>query len=623
MGYEIRLHPLKNLLVLGDDDKWSINQPKDRQKSIKPKDKPGGYSYMKLHRKKKVRRILRRAGYTLLFVGLAGCQFQPTGPKDSSSTAQAVSSLSASTQTNISISTATGTYSGPSLPVSSNGVQVYSGCAVPAASPNHKWYIDPVNGSTTGDGSSAHPWKSLMAVFTPLNGANPLLSSIPFTHAVNGVQTFAPNPSAPIQPGDAIELMSGNYGDIAFGNYDYNITNSDFVTVEAAAGQSPVFTSLFILGAKKFVFRNIKVQTLTTNPAAAGWGVRVTGSSGYPFQDIILQGLSVSSQDDVSGWSQADWLANAISGINIDAGVGGITSGSCVSVSDSVIYNVRFGAGLFGQNSVFTNNKIDNVGDDFIDHGTSNLAITHNELTNSEILGDGNHQDFIQGFLGTLPTGATTYNYSNILIDSNLMIRQTDPNLKFPGYVQGIDNFDADRTNVTITNNILVTSSCWGISAFSMHGGLIAHNTVLFDDTFSLVSGSGNCMPIIEAGGATHEGSNSNNVTVENNIANGYGLTFNGTGFVNQNNVCATYTSPTGVVGCQIAYTAADGTSNFPWAPGTLVGNNNEGDAAPNSEFTNFNPANLVYTVTILPNSLAAQLGAGANPATVGNISGN
>ena len=69
----------------------------------------------------------------------------------------------------------------------------------------------------------------------------------------------------------------------------------------------------------------------------------------------------------------------------------------------------------------------------------------------------------MQGQNGPIAAGVAYNAFSNILIDSNLVIRQTDPNLNFVSYLQGIDAFDEDWTNVTVTNNVIVTSSCWGI----------------------------------------------------------------------------------------------------------------------------------------------------------------
>ena len=116
-----------------------------------------------------------------------------------------------------------------------------------------------------------------------------------------------------------------------------------------------------------------------------------------------------------------------------------------------------------GNNSLFSHNEIDHFGDDGIDYGASNISITHNYIHDNFDLGDGNHEDVAQGQNGPLLRGVPYNHFSNILIDSNLVIRQTDPKLTFPTYLQGIDAFDEDWTNVTVTNNVVVTSACWGI----------------------------------------------------------------------------------------------------------------------------------------------------------------
>ena len=77
--------------------------------------------------------------------------------------------------------------------------QVYPGCAPPPTASNNVWYIDAVNGSASGNGSQAQPWSSLQAVVTSVNGASPLLSTVPYRHRnANGAWVVAPNPAAPI-----------------------------------------------------------------------------------------------------------------------------------------------------------------------------------------------------------------------------------------------------------------------------------------------------------------------------------------------------------------------------------------------------------------------------------------
>src|ERR1700733_8252608 len=119
------------------------------------------------------------------------------------------------------------------------------------------------------------------------------------------------------------------------------------------------------------------------------------------------------------------------------------TNTKCVSLTGSHISNVRTGAGLFAAQLLFANNQIDHFGDDGIDYAASNLAITRNDIHDNLDVGDGNHEDAMQGVIGILPAGATVNHLQNILIDSNLVIRQTDPELSFPTYLQGIDAFDS------------------------------------------------------------------------------------------------------------------------------------------------------------------------------------
>ena len=121
-------------------------------------------------------------------------------------------------------------------------------------------------------------------------------------------------------------------------------------------------------------------------------------------------------------------------------------------MTGSHIHNVRFGAGLLGNNSLLSHNEIDHFGDDGIDYGASNLAITHNCIHDNFDIGDGNHEDAMQGQNGPLLTGVPYNAFSNILIDSNLVIRQTDPKLDIRGLFardrrirHGLDKRDRDE----------------------------------------------------------------------------------------------------------------------------------------------------------------------------------
>jgi Right handed beta helix region len=509
--------------------------------------------------------------------------------------------------------------------------QVYSGCDVPPATFRHYWYIDPVNGKSPaagGNGSQASPWNSLSGV---LDGhwavanwsvpgyARPLLSSVPYLHIVNGtlqpVADQVGNP--PVQPGDALYLMSGNYGDVYLGDFDDPTTNSDWVTVQAAPtpGQVPVFSTLFIRSTNKWVFNGIKVQSLygANNNLNALVTITDQGPS-YPTTDIVLENLLISSADSTTGWSQSQWVAQARWGFVASGLAGNGTNGepytTCISLAGSHIQNVRFGAILGANNLLFTNNVIDHFGDDAIDYAASNLAITHNTIHDNLDVGDGNHEDAMQGQNGPLPAGAALDYFSNILIDSNLILHKTDPQLPFLTYLQGIDAFDEDWTNLTVTNNVIVTSACSGIGFGSIHNSLIANNTVLEDGLYSTPG----CVAAIDVGGATHEGTLSTNTVIRNNLTTQLNVDTRDVGVTMDHNVvlcCGPGPFITWYV---------NGVVQFLSQPGTYGNGNIIDTEGPKGEFINFNPATLTYTVML--KSGATAIGAGIAGAPTVDILG-
>src|ERR1700691_1959321 len=317
--------------------------------------------------------------------------------------------------------------------------EVYPGCAQPG--PTGKvWYVDPVNGKTPaagGNGSQTAPWNSLQGVLSfryPQGYPRPLLSSVPYFHVVEGKRVYVADQlgSPPVQPGDTIKLMSGNYGDIVIGDYLQQIVNPSFVTVKAAPGQTPVFLTLYIRSTNKWVFDGVKVQSLFgTNNNKQGLVTVTDQGAAHPTSDIILQNMEISTTDSIDGWTQEQWVAQGRTGYREVGSPGDGTNGvpytTCVAMTGSHIHNIRFGALVMGNNSTFSHNELDHFGDDGIDYAASNISITHNYIHDNFDVGDGNHEDVAQGQNGPLLRGVPYNAFSNILIDSNLAIRQPDP----------------------------------------------------------------------------------------------------------------------------------------------------------------------------------------------------
>ena len=301
------------------------------------------------------------------------------------------------------------------------------------------------------------------------------------------------------------------------------------------------------------MFNGIKVQSLAGangNNNGALISIFDQGPS-HPTTDILLENLLISSADSTAGWTQAKWVTQARNGLQVEGLAGNGANGepytSCITMAGSHIQNVRYGAILAGNNMLVTNNVIDHFGDDAIDYAANNLAITHNTIHDNLNIGDGNHEDAMQGMNGPLPAGVAYDAFSNILIDSNLILRQTDPALPFPTYLQGIDAFDEDWTNITVTNNVVVTSACPGISFGSVHNSLIAGNTVLED---GLVSVPG-CTAAIDVGGKTNEGPLSTNTVVRNNLTTQLNVDTRNVGVTADHNVVVMLHGPGHLVVCQ------------------------------------------------------------------------
>ena len=413
-----------------------------------------------------------------------------------------------------------------------DGLEVYVGCATPSApsAGAHTWWIDPVKGKTLaagGLGTEASPWDSLAAltgakgsngVYGPIAGyTGPLLSSV---NEGKGGGT------GPIHPGDTILLMSGNYGAFSVGDYNAPVLNTDWITVKAAPDQTPVLSTLSIARTSKWVFQGIKVQSLQGPKDSLALITVTDQGAAFPTSDIIFSDMDLSSFDAIPvGFTQAEWETKARSGYRVYGSPGNGTNGvpytSCISMSNSKISNVTFGAVTMGNNELFDHNEIDHFGDDGLEYAANNLAITHNKETNGFGTANGIHTDGMQGQIGPIAKGVAFNKFSNIVIDSNIIIRQTDPNLAYQQYLQGIDAFDSDWTNMTITNNVIVTSACWGIDMASIHDSLIAGNTVLEDNGITMPG----CTVMLAAGGVTHENlAGSTNVRVTNNLAERYGV---------------------------------------------------------------------------------------------------
>ncbi len=467
--------------------------------------------------------------------------------------------------------------------------QVHAGCRTPPSTFRKVWYVDPIHGWTAaagGNGSKASPWNSLEAVFEATTGYNyPLLTTAPYRNA-NG---YVPGPNAgPIEPGDEVLLMSGNYGAVSVGQYKAPVNNPSFVTIAAAPGQTPVMTSLTVSASSGFVFSGIKVQSLqTVQYQAALVNIGDQGAS-YPTSNIVLTNMNVSAADPAvySTWTQAEWAAKTRTGVSANGSDNGANT-TCISLTNSLITANHFGVAMMANDLLLAGNELSYFGDDAVDYAASNILMINNYVHDALNFNIGAHMDAFQGYAGTPAPGAKYFTFSNVFIDRNRIIDQASINNPFPTWLDCIDDYSYELVvynAVDITNNVCVTSSPNGIVFINLKNSIIANNTVILDG----LDGGGSPFITIETSTA---GLKNATVRVFNNLTSG----------LNMQSPDPTVTADHNVIphkpkGPSI-YWVVNGVGTYIGAPGTY-GNANIIDlVGPASEFVDFNPSTLAYSL--------------------------
>jgi parallel beta-helix repeat protein len=244
------------------------------------------------------------------------------------------------------------------------------------------------------------------------------------------------------------------------------MANSDFITIIGPEDRSAVLRSLKVVGASHWRFKNLKVQA--NRPASARELSSLTQISGDSFHgmsdNIIVETSSFSSQEDVSGWSGADWVNKPYMYVFS-------TRSRCTTLTGSHFYNVRNAVELAGDDSLVEDNLIERFGNDGIDVIASNLIVRRNTIRDSRHTpAEPMHPDAIQGW--TLRNATNR----NILIDGNLIL---NPNTSDDNALQGISIFDGLWDGVRIVNNVVASNIWHGIALYGVENAEVINNTVV------------------------------------------------------------------------------------------------------------------------------------------------
>ena len=157
-----------------------------------------------------------------------------------------------------------------------------------------------------------------------------------------------------------------------------------------------------------------------------------------------------------------------------------------------------------------------------------------------------------------------------------------------------------------MTNNVVITSACHGITFESVHNSLIADNTVVED---GLVSTPG-CVAAINVGGKTPEGLVSSNTAVRNNLTSRLNVDTRDSGVVMDHNVAMCCTGP------EISW-YINGVIQYNTKAGTYTNGNIIDSGGAKAEFVNFNPAALTFNVLLKSGAQAIGAGTAAGAPTV------
>ena len=373
------------------------------------------------------------------------------------------------------------------------------------------FYIDPENGSSQGDGSKNNPWRTMQEVVEN--------NKISFYQNTENYNPDSPlelvNPDAPVKGGDRLILLSGYHGHLSINRFIFE----DWLTIEAAEGQTPVFSQINMTGA----FRNVYLKNLTIIKSS------YQGSENYweadavthntnaclhlqssdfwgRGSDVKIYGLTLKTTGDVSGWSASDWVERSAGGISLRAVEN-------IDIVNCTIENVRHGIAIeyFSDYTVCMNNTVKNFSGDGARIISNHVFFGYNTITDCYKVDD-NHDDCIQSYSRGEDNSAGTGVLEDVTIRGNLLIGTTDFDNPLAGSPQGIGCFDGMFDGWTVENNVVITNHYHGISFYGMLNSKILNNTVIDQVPGDDVS------PWIRI--ADHKnGTPSNNCLVANNIA--------------------------------------------------------------------------------------------------------
>ena len=397
------------------------------------------------------------------------------------------------------------------------------------------FYVDPVNGNISNDGSQARPWSTLQQVFDACKIHTrayqaPWLTTVP--EKINDKC-----PSGVVEAGDTIYLMSGYQGSLAIGG----ALNTDYITVKAFPGETPTFKHIDLMGVAYWIFDGITVSPeFDENISVYANGIiqiEKHGDKG-PSDHITIKNSTVYSvSDDLTSWpTLLDWFNGASRGI--------VAQGDYNTFENNTIRNTEGCIAINSSNFVtVTGNKCTfQSGDVFGISDSDDLLIEGNVLTDiipsSEVYED-THPDMMQFSSlnkNTFPEAAmyrvkVTGNYVHANLSYGI-----HP-LVSTGPTQGIGMFDGMFIDSEVSNNIIVVNSTHSLCLVGARNTVVANNTVLYNPLVASYQWGSIEVYKTKVDWQTGQAYESFDNTVRNNIARSVTFSSSDTTSVKDNNI--------------------------------------------------------------------------------------
>ena len=295
-----------------------------------------------------------------------------------------------------------------------------------------------------------------------------------------------------VQGGDTITLLSGTYGTLTISGKN----NNSFVVIRASIGATALFSSINFNNSSYWELVGVEIKPRYTSGADGKNAVNLDGNY------LTIKNCNINYSDDISGWTDSDWLARAGNGIVMD--------GTNLTVMGNTITVVDHGIGSGASNSLVSGNLIANFRGDGIRGLGDDVIYEYNIIKNSFDVDD-NHDDGFQSW-SVGPGGVGTGVVKNITLRGNTIINYEDPNQPYRGNLQGVGLFDGMFENWVVENNLVITDHWHGISFYGAINCKIINNTVVDND---LTPSPDPWIMVIDH----KNGTPSSGVTVRNNIS--------------------------------------------------------------------------------------------------------